>query len=242
MLDEHVHRELAEIYDEFDRHSRITNTDYSIDADYPKMQGYTVLKCPDFDGFLRHITNFVKNRPVDFRVNGCEVNYHELNKLPRRRHNLVTFAITPLQEEEMKKKKKHVEEDEIMDENQYKFADTKHARDQNPRLNSKNAHKRSAFEEANMSFQERLEETLSEEISFTEPDILFTQATHAVEPTDSEDEKEELEGLKEELNAQIQKYMGILESTNNEITLAIAEDAIESCTQRIRQIDEVLNA
>ena len=93
-----------------------------------------------------------------------------------------------------------------------------------------------------MSFQERLEETLSEEISFTEPDILFTQATHAVEPTDSEDEKEELEGLKEELNAQIQKYMGILESTNNEITLAIAEDAIESCTQRIRQIDEVLNA
>lgn len=243
MLNEHIHRELAEIYDEFDRHSRITNTDYSIDADYPQYQGYTILKCPDFNGFIRHIANHVKNRPVDFRVNGNEVDYHQIGQLPQRRHNIVTFAVTPIQEEdEMSKedkKKDETEDEEIMGENQYKYADTKHARDQNPRLNSKYAHKKSAFEEANLKFDDRLKTVLDESISFTEPEILFTQTTHAIEP--NEDETEELEGLKEELTQQIQKYMSLLDSTNNEITIAIAEDIIESCTSRIKQIDEVLS-
>lgn len=243
MLREHVHKELADIYDEFDRHSRITDSDYSIDADYPNFQGYTLLKCRDFDGFVRHISNFVKNRPVDFRVNGSPVDYYQIDKLPRRRNNLVTFALTPLQEKTMKKKKsKNKKEEEIMDENQYKFADTKHARDQNPRLNSSNAHKRSAFEESALGFEDRLKETLSEEISFTEPDILFTQSSHAIEPKpEEEDDLTKLEELKEDLNKQIKKYISIRESSNSDYIITATENLIESCADRIREIDEIIN-
>jgi len=102
MLNEGIHEWLAEVYDEFDRHCRVTNTDYSIDADYPNFQGYTILSCPDFDGFLRHISNFIKDRPINMTVNGTPLVYDDLNnrefRLPKRRNNLITFALTPLQE------------------------------------------------------------------------------------------------------------------------------------------------
>ena len=51
--------------------------DYSIDADYYNVQGYRLLDGQNATEILRHIANYVKDRPVNLEYNGDIVNYDD---------------------------------------------------------------------------------------------------------------------------------------------------------------------
>ena len=249
MLSEGIHERLADVYNEFDKHSYITNTDYSIDADYYDMQGYTILKCHDFDGFIRHIANYIKNKPVDMLINNTSVEYDNLNdrnfRIPKRRNNLITFTITPLQEEEMEdkmedKKDKNPSTAEPVGEDQYKFSSNKVARKQNPRNRSKYRKTgKTAFSVE--SFEKRFKNAVSEEVEFVNPEILFTKSFHTMPEIEEveEDPNEILEENKKILSNMLERYLTKLENTNNEKTIVVLEQLIEECIIKINKINEM---
>lgn len=102
MFNENLHPKLLDIYKEFDKYAKISGVNYSIDADYPDMQSYTISKCNDFDNFIRYILNYSKNKAINVSINGTKVTYNDLNnekfRVPRRRNDLITFTLVPLQE------------------------------------------------------------------------------------------------------------------------------------------------
>ena len=78
MINEGIHDRLKEIYDEFDRHCRSNNIDYSIDADYYNVQAYRLLGHNDVSNVLRHMSNYVKDKWVSLDYDGFPVDYDDL--------------------------------------------------------------------------------------------------------------------------------------------------------------------
>lgn len=235
MLSEGIDTTLAQIFKEFDRHAQITNTKYSIDADYPDFQGYTVLKSPDFDGFLRHITNYVKDYPIYMTVNGIHFNYNYLNdrgfKLPKRKTNLLTFSITPIQENTMKKDES---DPDPMGEDQLKSPTKSMRHKQNGRNRSKYNPGKTAFE--NINFEDRLEEALKEEVGFVNPDVLFTKPFGLTEPT--MDPFETIRGTRPAIQQQLHDYLMALENAPETVAPEI-EDLIGGCNRMLSSIDRI---
>jgi hypothetical protein len=248
VIPEGIHERLAEIYDEFDRHSRITNTKYSIDADYFNMQGYRVIDCPDFMGFLRHVSNFVKDKDIDMEIDGSPFHYNDLDtpgfQFAKTEEPMFKFTISALQE------------DEMLNEKQYKDPTSSHTRQQaqhpssfrpnkpgigqygNGKKNEKNGKKKK--EEKTLSagkFSDKLTDALSEnmDIQFSEPEILFTQDQHNgdIDPCVS------LENAKQSLYSALDQYHYSLKNAEGPM-IDHLNSMINNCTSQISDIDSIL--
>jgi len=255
-----IHERLAEVYDEFDKYSRITNTEYSIDADYPSIQGYTILKCNDLDGFVRHIANFVKDKWVDMSFNGVGLEHNDLDKqnfhLPRKRQNLIQFTLTPIEENTCAICGKETIGDIIIIDNkfyhkgckpqtttedQYKFPEGKRKRDMNPRGGAALRKQKTAFTYEN--FDRRLDDAISEnvDISFKEPEVLFTKSEDLDHGLDKEELKSHLSSAKIANEEILSKLVAILEHIADDKLANDIENLIENYTSQISNLDRILD-
>ncbi|MHA2065997.1 MAG: hypothetical protein ACXABY_16620 [Candidatus Thorarchaeota archaeon] len=238
-----IHERLKEIYDEFDHHCRINNVDYSIDADYFNVQGYRLLDSKNITDVLRHMSNFVKNKWVDLSYDGNPVSYDELkstNFAVPTYNPLFKFTLQPIQEDEM-------QEDSI------KGPTNKMARSQHQHPSSFRKNKAGLTYETEgapkkkkktkdddpfevESFDARLENTISEmDLSFKEPDILFTR-----NEVESDDELEDKIDRCIELEKEtVRHYLDAMESANNEEVSAQLELMIEGCANRVKTLTEM---
>ena len=244
MIKEGVHERLADVYDEFDRHSRNTNTRYSIDADYFNMQGYRVMDCPNFQGFLRHITNYVKDKQIDMEVNGTTVNYDNLQdpgfSLKQTEQPIFKFTLSAIQEEEI-------------EEMQRKSPTTAHTVRQAPFRSSirpnkpgfqyetgsgkkKKTKKKTAIKD---SFENRLNSVLAEnlDLSFSEPEVLFTKDSTIVK---DQDYTSYLYNAKNSLTQCLDQYHYALKNVSDENMIKSMNDVIENCTNQINTVNEIL--
>lgn len=241
MINEGIHERLAEIYDEFDRHSRITNTKYSIDLDHHNLQGYRVIDCNDFIGFLRHISNFAKDKAVDFELDGVPVNYDDLNNqgfnVAKSEEPMFQFTVSAIQE------------DDMLGEAQYKPPTKAHTREQaqhpssfrenEPGLqykNGKNGKKKKDEKAIKDGFEGKLDSALIEGvgIQFTEPQILFTRDEQLSDgyTTDFTTARNSLTNL-------LDQYHYALKNADDDISSYIT-GMIENCTSQINDIDKIL--
>jgi hypothetical protein len=246
MINEGIHERLAEIYDEFDRHCRITNTKYSIDSDHYNLQGYRILDCYDFKGFLRYICNFVKDKWVDMEVDGVPVNYHDLDKtasdVKRSEEPIFQFTLSAIQEEDM------------LGESQYKNPTGAHTRKQaqhpssfrenEPGLSYSKGGKKKRKKKADKSmatkegFEGKLNSALSEGvgIQFTEPQVLFTRD----EQLSHDDPIANLAAAKSSLSGALDQYHYALKHARADVADNITS-MIEACASQINGIDKLLN-
>lgn len=232
-----IHDRLKEIYDEFDRFCRSSNIDYSIDADYYNVQAYRLLGPTDVGGTLRHMSNYVKDKWVDLEYDGFRVDYNEMKS---KNFNVPTynplfkFTLKPLQEEEMN-------EDSI------KGSSNAHGRKQAAFPSSFRKNKtRDTYEDDKKkkdktkkeSFEDRLLSFLNENVglSMIEPDILLVRNT-AEKP---EEEEETLEGALKAESKMLQRYLSILESSEDEKIIAIVENLADRCTKQISELENLL--
>lgn len=231
-----IDAKLKEIYDEFDRHARIHNIDYSIDADYHNVQGYRLLDCNDVSGFLRHIANFVKDKPVNLDYDGVSINYDRLKKRDfsvNTYNPLFMFTLKPIQE------------DSKLDEEQYKHPTTKHTRSQAPFPSSSREHetaftykqgktkkmKKKTLADSK-SFDDKLVDAINENIvSAVDPEILFTRDSVNLE--DPENVEEALQDALQAESVALNRYLAVLEATENESHAIMLENMIENCTKHI---------
>ena len=243
MINEGIHTKLKEVYDEFDRHARIHNIDYSVDADYRNAQGYRLLDCNDVPGFLRHIANFVKDRSVNLDYDGSPVNYDHMreNDFSVNTYNpLFMFTLKSIQEENM------------LNEDQYKHPTKKHTRDQAQFPSSsrehetaftyKNGGKKKKKKDKTLSdskeFGDRLMGAISEQIvAAVDPEILFTRNQADLECPEAE------EALKDALQAEstaLTSYISLLEATENSADAIVLENMIEKCTNHINHLHTLM--
>jgi len=248
-----IHDRLKEVYDEFDQHCRINNIDYSIDADYYNVQGYRLLDSKDIVNTLRHMSNFVKDRQVELSYNGSSVNYNDLkeNDFNVSTYNpLFKFTILSIQEEEE------------MQEDQFKGPTNKLARSQSQHPSSfrrnktaftyegdgeggkkkkkkKKKKENDTFEEG--TFQNRLDSSIQEmmDLSFKEPDILFTRNGVESEANDTEELPQKVDDCIELEKEAVRGYLDAMESTDNEAISAQLEIMIEGCANRIKTLTEM---
>jgi hypothetical protein len=251
MINEGIHPNLKEIYDEFDRHARIFNTDYSIDADYHNVQGYRLLDCNDVSGFLRHIANFIKDKPINLDYDGSTINYDRLkeNDFSVNTYNpLFMFTLKSIQERKM-------------NEEQYKYASKSHTLKQapfpqsvgehdtafslktpagGPRTKKKPKKKRTLTNSKN--FDDRLiiaiNENLTGAVVPTEPEILFTRDQANL--NNPEDMENALEDAIQAESIALTRYLAILEATENDANTIIFENMIEKCTKHINQLRNLI--
>ena len=243
MIDEGLHGRLAEIYDEFDRHSRITNTKYSIDSDHYDLQGYRILDCHDFKGFLRHISNFVKDKLVDMRVDGVQVNYDDLNdpdfNVAKSEEPIFQFTLSAIQE------------DDMLDESQYKNPTKAYTRKQHQHPSSfrenepgigqyKNGKggKKKKEKVKKENFEGKLDSALSEGIGiqFTEPEVLFIRD----EQLGDNSPNASLATARNTLSGVLDQYHYALKHADDDMASHIT-GMIENCTSQISNIDKILN-
>lgn len=243
-----IHERLKEIYDEFDHHCRINNVDYSIDADYFNIQGYRLLDSKDITGVLRHMSNFVKDKWVDLSYDGSQVDYNNLKQadftVPTY-NPLFKFTLQSIQEED------EMQEDQIkgptnkmarvQSQHPSSFRRNKTAFTYNGENGKKEKKKKDEDSFQEDSFQDRLDGAISEtmDLSFKEPDILFTR-----NDADSDDEDEN--NLDDKLNKCIElekeavhQYIAAMEGADNEAISAQLELMIEGCANRIKTLTEM---
>jgi hypothetical protein len=248
MIREDVHDRLKEIYDEFDHHCRINNVDYSIDADYYNVQGYRLLDGHNAIGVLRHIANYVKDRPVNLEYNGHAVNYDDLKSTG---FNISTY--NPL----FKFTLESIQEDEMLNEDQYKGPTNAHGRRQAAfPSSSRNLKTRDTYEGEgggkkktkkkdkdkseslirHDKFEDRLLKSINETVglSFKDPDILFTK-----NDADAEEEEDLEEALKIE-SAMLRRYLASLEKSEDELTSVLFEGMVERCNKQITSLNRLI--
>jgi hypothetical protein len=242
-----IHDRLKEVYDEFDRHCRFENIDYSIDADYHDVQGYRLLDGSKVVGVLRHMSNFVKDRWVDLEYNGFPIDYNDLKSSDfnvSTYNPLFKFTLKSIQEDEM----------DNLHEDSLKGPSNAHGRRQAAFPSSfrklktrdtyegggkKKKKKEKAENESldrSISFEERLDESINENVglSIVEPDILLTKNEAPSEEESNFEEELELE------SKNLTKLMGILESTEDEYSAAIIESLIENSSDRISLLNKII--
>lgn len=244
MIKEGLHERLAEIYDEFDRHSRITNTKYSIDLDHYNLQGYRILDCHDFNGFLRHISNFVKDKWVDMVVDGVPVNYSDLDNpdfnIAKSEEPIFQFTLSAIQE------------DDMLGESQYKNPTKAHTREQTQHPSSfrenepgigqyKSSGKKKKKKKSMAStegFEDKLDSALSEGVGvqFTEPQVLFTRD----EQLGDNSPNASLATARNTLTGVLDQYHYALKHAEGDVVGHIT-DMIENCTSQINDIDRLLD-
>lgn len=246
MIKEGIHERLAEIYDEFDRHSQITNTKYSIDADYFNMQGYRIMDCNDFQGFLRHIANYVKNKEVDMEVNGSTLKYDDLFD--------PSFSLKQTEQPFFKFTISAIQETEALDEMQYRSPDKSYTAKVSPFRASmrgnkpgfqyenggKKRKKKQKKDKVNSdSFERRLDSILAEnmDLSFTEPEVLFTRDSGL---TQEGDYSSYLKNARDSLSSCLDQYYFAVKNISDKKTIRSMNKAIENCTRQINGIDEIL--
>lgn len=240
-----IHERLKEVYDEFDRHCRNYKVDYSIDADYYNVQGYRLLDPNKSDGVkvvLRHMTNFIKDRWIDLEYDGLPVRYEDLDrpgfKVPTY-NPLFKFTLKPIQE------------DKNMNEDQFKQPSKSYTRKQAAfRSSFRKLKTRDTYEndgkkkpvsdslDRSLPFDDRLASSISETVgvSMVDPEILFIR-----NPAEREEEPEE--SLEDALKAEslaLQKYLAVLEQTEDENKISIVENLIDRCSQQINELNELL--
>ena len=242
-----IHERLKEIYDEFDRHCRISNVDYSIDADYYNVQGYRLLNGNKVTDVLRHMSNFVKDKWVDLEYDGFPVKYEDLknsNFTVSTYNPLFKFTLKPIQEGNMD----NLEEDSI------KGPSNSHARRQASfpssfrKLKTRDTYENGAPKKKSKkkqeesfvrrSFEDRLIDSINENasLSIVEPEILFTK-------NDADrDEEENLEDVLETESKNLTRFMKLLESSEDEGQAAMLESLIENCTSRISLLNRIIEA
>lgn len=238
MISEGIHERLLEVYDEFDRHSRLTNTQYSIDADEYNIQAYRILKCIDFAGFLRHICNFVKDKQINLDVDGKSVTYDDINDpkftIPKREQPLLVFTLKPIQEREM------------LGEEQFKSPTKNHTLQQSQFPSSKRKHKtpftyeggKGKRRKTKKDFSERLDEAINEEtgVQFTTPEVLFTQVQS---PSASRDPAETIRDLRNAHTTMLRSCVDALASADDSIADVIAT-IMDGCNNNIQALDGAL--
>lgn len=119
-LDEGIHDALRAIYDEFDHHTKMSNTKWGVELDEPNEQSFRVTDCRDPMGLLHHIANYIKDYPVALEVNGLPIHFQDLSSSrfeipPRKGGTIYKFMVKPIQE---------------LDEDTLKFPSNKHGREQ----------------------------------------------------------------------------------------------------------------
>ena len=238
-----IHDRLKEIYDEFDRHCRAQNIDYSIDADYYNVQAYRLVGHNDVSGVLRHMANYVKDKQVNLDYDGFPVNYDDLRE---KNFNVPTynplfkFTLEPLQE------------DKMLEEDQIKGSSNAHGRKQSAHPSSFRRNKtRDTYDEdppkkkkkteesldRSLSFEDRLLDSINENvgISMVEPEILLTR-----NPAEKEEEEEEsLEAAVQAESLALSKYLSILENSDDEEKCVVLEGLIERCTLQINELNRL---
>ena len=245
-----IHERLKEVYDEFDHHCRINNVDYSIDADYYNVQGYRLLDSKDIVGTLRHMSNFVKDKQIEFSYNGRSVNYNDLkeNDFNVTTYNpLFKFTILSIQEEEE------------MQEDQLKGPTNKMSRSQSQHPSSfrpnetaftygdgavkkkkkKEKKETDTFEES--TFNKKLDRSIQEmmDLSFKDPDILFTRNGVESEPNNNGDIAQKVDDCIELEKEAVMGYLNAMESTDDEAIFSQLEIMIEGCANRIKTLTEM---
>jgi rubrerythrin len=250
MIREGIHDRLKNVYDEFDRHCRTNNIDYSIDADYCNVQAYRLVGHNDIPGVLQHMANYVRDKGVGLDYDGFPVKYDELksNNFNVATHNpLFKFTLTSLQEDEVS-----INEDSIKGSNnahgrrqsafpssfeKNKTRDTYGAKKTTKKKKKK---KKVAKESLDLtaSFGDRLDDSLNEHVglSMVDPDILMTM-NPAERP---EDEEESLESALQAESIALTKYLAILEGSDDEHRRAIVETLAERCTQQINELNRLI--
>lgn len=237
MISEGIHERLLEVYDEFDRHSRLTNTQYSIDADEYNLQAYRILKCIDFARFLRHICNFIKDKQINLDVDDKSVTYDDLNNpkftIPKREQPLLVFTLKSIQERGM------------LGEEQFKSPTKKHTLQQSQFPSSKRKHKTPFTYEGGKGkrrfkkdFGERLDEAINEEmgIQFTTPEVLFTQVQS---PSALRDPAEIIKNLRNAHTTMLRSCVDVLATADDSIADVIAT-IMDGCNHNIQALDGAL--
>ena len=258
MLNEQIHQTLKEVYDEFDRHARITNTNYSIDADYPTIQSYRIITCPDIQRFVRHIANFVKTMPIKMSINDKDITYDDLNlkgfRYPIRRNNLIQFSLEPLKEKNMKTCKTCKKEiadttkQVIIDnenyhkkcrpsaksEDQYHYPEASRKGKLNPRGRASLRKQKGAY--TYEDFANKLDKIIDEnvELGFKEPEILFS-----INDTPSYDLSSQLESIKTAHENIINNCLFLMENSDDVITLSRLEDMIEHSNTCLNYLKDI---
>lgn len=244
-----IHDRLKEIYDEFDRHCRSSNIDYSIDADYYNVQAYRLVGHNDISGVLRHMANYIKDKDVNLDYDGFKVDYNDLkskNFNVSTYNPLFKFTLKPLQEESMS-----LQEDSL------KQPSNAHARKQAAfptsfrKLKTRDTYegekspkkkKKEKVDEAfgsNNSFADRLSQSISENVglSMVPPDILLTR-----NPADKEEDETEEEVLNDIVQTEsriIERCLSLLNEADEEKSLAL-ESIIERCTRQVNEVKRLL--
>ena len=248
MIREDVHDRLKDVYEEFDRHCHIHNVDYSIDADYFNVQGYRLLDGSNALTVLRHIANYIKDKPINLEYNGHLVNYDDLKSTGfniSTYNPLFKFTLESIQEGDMS-----------VTEDQYKGPTNAHARKQaafpsssrklktrdtyegegDSKKKKKKKKKKSSAESLirQDNFEDRLIDSINENVglSFKDPDILFTK-------NDADTEDDDLEGALKTESILLRKYLAALENSEDELTSVVLEDMIERCTAQINNLNKL---
>ena len=250
MIKEGIHDRLKEVYDEFDRHCRVRNIDYSIDADYQNVQGYRLLDCPDVPDFLRHISNFVKDRSVNLQYDGFSVDYDDLknNDFNVSTYNpLFMFTLETIAEDDMINERQRKTPTMAHTDKQAQFSPSFRPNKPGFQYESggkKKKKKEEPKEETSESFGrkepfgERLMSAINETIvQQIDPDILFTH-----NPVEHEEDVEE--SLKDAVQSEslvLNKYLAILERVDGEEQTIILENIISKCTNNINALNGLLS-
>jgi hypothetical protein len=254
MMNEGIHDRLKDVYDEFDRHCRTNNIDYSIDADYYNVQSYRLLGRSDVSGVLQHMANYVRNKSVGFDYDGFKVNYNDLKgkdfNVPTY-NPLFQFTLASIQEDDTP-----VNEDSIKGPanahgrkqaafpssfKKLKTRDTyEGGKGKKKKKKKKKSKKADESLDRSASFEDRLDLSISENvgISMIEPEILLTR--NSAEKADDETEEESLNSALKAESVALRKYLAILENTDDESTEVIVEGLIDRCTKQINELNYLL--
>jgi hypothetical protein len=244
MIRESIHKRLKEVYDEFDNHCRINNVGYSVDADYCNVQGYRLLDCNDVPGFLRHMSNFVKDRDVNLNYDGAPVDYDRLreNDFSVNTYNpLFMFTLKPLQEKTMplnEEQYKDPTRSHTLKQAQFRDSFEEHDTPFTYKRKKKKKKKKSSDLANEEKFEDRLQEAIQENIvTAVDPDILFIR--NPAEPA-GDDTEEVLQDALQAESVALSNYLVLLENAKSDGDAYLLEGMVEKCTANINQLRNLI--
>ena len=141
----------------------------------------------------------------------------------------------PIQEQIMRNPDDE-DEDEELEEDQYKSPTKKQRLQQNARNRSKYSSGETAFE--SISFEDRLDKSIKEEIGFVNQEVLFAKPFGITDSTAVIDPLESIKSTKSTLEQNLQQYLMALENSH-ESKIPELEELIDGCTRLINTIDGI---
>lgn len=241
-ITEELDSNLQEVHRTLDEYCHSNNINYSVDCDEASEQGYLVSKTKKMSQLIDYMKQQVESMrdQVIMTINPQPSTPLNIGPLPavRKDGTLLHFAVKPIQDSL------------IPSEDQIKSPTTKHIRDQAPFRSSMGKARsfgnitRSSYTESKKMlgkmdpFAERLKRSLNEhiEITFTEPDVLFT---HTSRP-ESNDKEELIKNAIAVESTRFEQYLGMMHIAEDDEIIAMLETLSEDSSANIKKLEALL--